>query len=133
MTKTRVIQICALLFVIFAAGIIVGIVVAPRVRPGEATAQRPPPPTPEQRIETRITEFNQRLKLTADQQKSIRSLLSGHMSEAQRLNAGRRRRGRELFEKTSAEVRKQLTPEQQAEYDKMLKEVGRLRPDAAQE
>ncbi len=139
MVNTRIVQIVALLVVIFAAGIVIGVVAAPRLNPQvrAATQQHAVPQSPEQRIEQRLAEFTLALKLTRKQQDSIRELWRTHASETQRLNAGRRRRGRELFDQTAAKVRQQLTLEQQAEYDRLMKEVGnelgRLRPNTGQE
>jgi hypothetical protein len=128
MSKWRITQVVGLLVVIFAAGTATGVLLAPRFSPPPSVSQRPVPLNPEQRVDDKVAEFTKRLKLTPQQQETVRSLMKGHMAEMQRLNAGRRRRGNEAFEQTSGKIRKQLTPEQQVEYDRMLKEAGRLRP-----
>jgi hypothetical protein len=129
MSKWRVMQVLGLLIVIFAAGTATGVVLAPRFSSAPSILpKRPVPLNPEQRVDDKVAEFTKRLKLTPQQQEAVRSLMKGHMAEMQRLNAGRRRRGNEAFEQTSGKIRKQLTPEQQVEYDRMLKEAGRLRP-----
>jgi Spy/CpxP family protein refolding chaperone len=136
MMERRVIQIGALLAVIFAAGIVVGFVLGPRLVPSAVPAVAPPLSrgmSAEERVDFRLGELDKRLQLTPEQEKAIRPLLENHMSEVQRLNGIRRRRGRELFERTTSEVRKQLSPSQQSEFDKLQQEAGKIRPDSAKE
>lgn len=134
MDAPRVIRIVALLLLIFTAGLITGVKLGPRFQPDTARPfLRPAPVDSERRAEVKLEEFTQRLKLTAAQRETIGPVLKGHAIETQRLNAGRRRRGRELFEQTSSRIRQQLTAEQVREYDKMLREAGHLVPTAKPE
>lgn len=130
----RIVKIGALLTVIFGSGIVVGFVLNTRFRPAPAPAlSQPAPVDPEQRVELRMKEFTERLKLTTNQQQVIRPILQGHVAEVQRMNAIRFRRGREVFEQTSSKIRQQLTPEQQKTYDEMLKQIGKMRTETTEE
>jgi hypothetical protein len=132
--NTRLLKVGALLGLIFASGLVVGVVLDRRFRPAPvASTPQAAQLTPEQRVELRMKEFNERLTLSTNQQHAIRPILQSHQSEVQRLNATRRRRGREVFEQTSSKIRQQLTPEQQKSYDDMVKEAGRLRGDSPEE
>ena len=133
MFNTRICKIASLLIVIFVAGIVVGVVMAPRLNMQvRAAATRQTPLTTEQRIDQRMVEFTQRLKLTPKQEDALRELWRAHASEMQRLNGIRRRHAHDVFENTGAKVRDQLTSEQQPEYDRMIKAMGRPRANAGQ-
>ena len=133
MSISRPIRITLLLLLIFVAGLTAGVFVGPRLRPPPETMRRIRGGSPEERLELRIMKMDERLKLTAEQKEKIKPLLQQFDGEVQRLNVARRRRGRALHEQTMPRLRQQLTPSQQAEFDKMLEEARQRRGETNQE
>jgi Spy/CpxP family protein refolding chaperone len=85
---------------------------------------RPPwlkEPNLEQRYERLLERFNSKLGLTPEQKELVRAVLEVKRLKIEALRAATKPKFDEIRDSARAEIRKILTPEQQAKFDEMQK------------
>lgn len=116
-------QICLVLIAIFATGAVSGGLVAFRM----ARKNLPRPPLPEVWGARQFEHFAKVLDLTPAQRQVIEPLMKKNMAELARLRRQAMRTADDIFEHMDADIAAQLTPEQRAKFEKIVKERREVR------
>jgi hypothetical protein len=119
MRKSNLILALSLL-VVFASGVVVG-VVGDRYLGGSNRAARAPR-SPEEYRRAYVEEMNRRLKLTPDQLADLNRILDETREQFRQLREKQRPEVKALQDAQTAKINAILTPEQQEEYARMRKE-----------
>ncbi len=111
-------QVCGMLAAIFVAGGLSGALVAYRV------AQRnvPRPAAPEIWVPRQFERFSRVLDLTAEQRQRIQPIMEKNIKELVALRRESIRSGREVIDRMDAAIAAELTPDQRAKFERMVKE-----------
>ena len=117
MSDARYFKTTLYALLIFLAGAVSGAFVAPMI--GRTFMQ---PPKPEQLSHHMLADMQARLKLTDQQVAQIRPLMKKTGQELETIRNETMKRVRTQLDATDAQISALLTPDQQAEFAKMVKE-----------
>ena len=113
-SKTKALS---LLVAVFVAGIMLGWV-------AHATSVKERL-IPRQDLEALMTRFSKELDLTADQQDSVRAILSRRQADTRVISLETRPRYQALRDRAKVEIQMLLTPDQKARYEALNAEMDR--------
>lgn len=108
------------LLVVFASGVVVGVVGDRYVVKRQETVLRPK--TPEDYRRAYVEEMNRRLRLTPEQLERLNQILDETREQFRQLREKHRPEFRALQDQQTARINDILTPEQREEYARMRKE-----------
>lgn len=119
MRKSNLVLVLSLL-VVFASGVVVG-VVGDRYL-GEPARAAKAPRSPEEYRRAYVEEMNRRLKLSPDQLAELNRILDETREQFRQLREKQRPEVKALQDAQTAKINAILTPDQQEEYSRMRKE-----------
>ncbi len=121
MTRSNLSMILSLVLV-FGSGVVVGALGHRFYSQDSARAANPPPRTPEEFKKAYLSEMQTRLKLTDVQTKKLDEILDETRTKFRELREKQRPEMKAIQDAQRAAINAMLSPPQQAEYDKMVRE-----------
>jgi hypothetical protein len=112
--------IAAYVFLVFASGGVLG-AFGMRLYTAQTTVRRTRP-TPEEQRKRATTEFESRLKLNAEQMQQLNIIMDDTKSRVDEIRRKMHPEYQKIHEDQNQKFRNMLTPDQQLEFDKMMKE-----------
>jgi len=108
---------------VFASGAVLG-VLGYRLYTVSTTviAKAPAPPKPEEFRKQYVTEMQQRLNMSDKQVAQLNAILDETRAQVEETRQKMRPAFQKIHEEQQAKIRKMLTPEQEAEHQKLIKE-----------
>jgi hypothetical protein len=121
----RELKVGLMLLLIFAGGVVCGVLLDRKLAPPEPTSPAQPRAVFEGRDKQVLAEMTERMKLTPEQQKRVGEIL-GELQSGMKRNLQQSLKDRiALFDQSMRGIRTNLTPEQIPVLDKMIERAHR--------